>query len=171
MYVPIHSTKPAACSEFKEETVIGGQAVRLPGDINSAESLLKSLIDQRDDIMTLIPEARWDHKSFYRSPDSKEPPAPCAITLEKPDLLTWQNSTTHSSAFFSAKASPHTFHWKLLSKLWKTPTCQFQRSKAAIWVSLLRWDRRNLFADKDWAGLCFISAGRMVFSLGYPSFK
>jgi Beta-ketoacyl synthase, N-terminal domain len=70
------STKSAAHSGSKEDIVIVGQAVRLPGDINNAESLWKALIDQRDDIMTPIPEARWDHKSFYRHPDSKDPPAP-----------------------------------------------------------------------------------------------
>ena len=73
----------AARSEVKEDIVIVGQAIRLPGDINNAESLWKALIDQQDDIMTPIPEARWDHKSFYRPPDSKNPPATCDITLDK----------------------------------------------------------------------------------------
>jgi hypothetical protein len=72
----------AVRSELKEDIIIVGQAVRLPGDINNAESLWKALIDQRDDIMTSIPEARWDHKSFYRSQDSKNPPATCDITLD-----------------------------------------------------------------------------------------
>jgi hypothetical protein len=82
------STKSAAHSGSKEDIVIVGQAVRLPGDINNAESLWKALIDQRDDIMTPIPEARWDHKSFYRHPDSKDPPAPPpAISLLKRPVL------------------------------------------------------------------------------------
>ena len=59
------STTPAAHSELKEEIVIAGQAVRLPGDINNTESLWKALVDQQDNIMTPIPEAGWDHKSFY----------------------------------------------------------------------------------------------------------
>ena len=69
-------SKLAARSQLKEDVVIVGQAVRLPGDINNAEGLWKALIDQRDDIMTSIPEAIWDHKS----PDSKELPLP-AISL------------------------------------------------------------------------------------------
>lgn len=51
------STKPTARSELKEDIVIVGQAVRLPGDVSNAESLWKALIDQRSDIMTPIPEA------------------------------------------------------------------------------------------------------------------
>jgi Beta-ketoacyl synthase, N-terminal domain len=51
--------KLTARSQLKEDIVIVGQAVRLPGDINNAEGLWKALIDQRDDIMTPVPEARW----------------------------------------------------------------------------------------------------------------
>jgi hypothetical protein len=37
------STKPPAHPELKEDIVIVGQAVRLPGDINTPESLWKAL--------------------------------------------------------------------------------------------------------------------------------
>ncbi|KAF8151526.1 hypothetical protein B0H34DRAFT_132545 [Crassisporium funariophilum] len=77
------SAKTTRRSDFKEEIVIVGQAVRLPGDISTTDAFWKALIDQRDDIMTPIPAARWDHESFYRHPDSKDPPGPCDITLEK----------------------------------------------------------------------------------------
>jgi hypothetical protein len=43
----------------------------------------EALVDQQNDIMTSIPEARWDYKSFYGSPDSKDPPTTCDITLDK----------------------------------------------------------------------------------------
>ena len=54
------STEPtrAARSELKEDIVIVGQAVRLPGDINNADSLWKALIGQRDDIMLQLPRRR-----------------------------------------------------------------------------------------------------------------
>src|SRR5688572_25442157 len=65
------SIKVNPSTSTKEEIVIVGQAVRLPGDINTPESFWKALIDQRDDIMTPPPPSRWDHASFYRSPDSK----------------------------------------------------------------------------------------------------
>ncbi|KAF8953962.1 hypothetical protein BDZ97DRAFT_1929174 [Flammula alnicola] len=77
------STRVAPPTREREEIVIVGQAVRLPGDIDTPEGFWKALIDKREDIMTPVPASRWDHASFYRSPDSKEPPAPCDITLEK----------------------------------------------------------------------------------------
>ncbi|KAF8961019.1 hypothetical protein BDZ97DRAFT_2060308 [Flammula alnicola] len=77
------STRVAPPTREREEIVIVGQAVRLPGDIDTPEGFWKALIDKREDIMTPVPASRWDHASFYRSPDSKDPPAPCDITLEK----------------------------------------------------------------------------------------
>jgi hypothetical protein len=145
------SIKPAARSELKEDFIIVGQAVRLPGDINNAESLWKAPIGQRDDIMTPIPEARWDHKSFYRSPDSKNPPGPCNITLERAgfvDLAGFDHSK--SSEFLQQRFS--TFHptsdfrWKLLSKLWKMPVYPLRRLRVAIWASSLlpEWTKVTL---------------------------
>ncbi|KDR66936.1 hypothetical protein GALMADRAFT_232327 [Galerina marginata CBS 339.88] len=81
------STRVAPLSREKEDIVIVGQSVRLPGDINNAESFWKALIDQRDDLMTPVPPNRWDHASFYRAQDSKEPPAPCDITLDKAGFI------------------------------------------------------------------------------------
>ena len=60
------SAKPTARSALKEDIVIVGQVVCLPGDINNAEGLWKALIDQRDDIMTPTPEARGDPSEFLQ---------------------------------------------------------------------------------------------------------
>ena len=70
----------------QEEVVIVGQALRLPGDINTPESFWKALVDKRD-IMTPIPRDRWDHASFYRSPSSTAPVQTCDINFEKAGFI------------------------------------------------------------------------------------
>jgi hypothetical protein len=70
------STEPvqaAHSSELKEVINIVGQAVRLPGDINDAESLWQALIDQRDDIMTPIPEVTNPIYENRSTDDTKGP--------------------------------------------------------------------------------------------------
>lgn len=69
-----------------EEVVIVGQALRLPGDINTPESFWQVLMDKRD-IMTSVPPDRWDQASFYRSPSSTAPPQTCDITFEKAGFI------------------------------------------------------------------------------------
>ena len=150
------STKSAARSELKEDVVI---AVHLPKDINNSESLWKALIDQRDDIMTLIPEARWDHKSFYRHPDSKDPPGPCDITLEK-------------AGFVDLAGFVQNFFSRGLPCLPQHPTfvgIAFEAlENANILISKIKGSDMGgsvaagmdegyvklLFADKGWGGLC-----------------
>ena len=159
------STKPAARSELKEEIVIVGQAVRLPGDINNAESLWKALIDQRDDIMTPIPEARWDHKSFYRSPDSKEPPAPCDITLEKAgfiDLAGFDHSFFGISSAEAFHVSPNIrlsleIAFEALENA-NMPISKIKGSDMGVFVAAGMDEGyiKLLFADKGWGGLCLI---------------
>ena len=77
--------KPATIRS-QEEVVIVGQALRLPGDINTPESFWQALVDKRD-IMTPIPPDRWDQASFYRSPSSTAPPQTCDITFEKAGFI------------------------------------------------------------------------------------
>ncbi|KAF8962890.1 hypothetical protein BDZ97DRAFT_1920218 [Flammula alnicola] len=69
--------------QTKAEVVIVGQALRLPGDINTPESFWEALINKRDDIMARVPADRWDHDSFYRPPSSTSSPQICDITFEK----------------------------------------------------------------------------------------
>ncbi|KAF8900861.1 hypothetical protein CPB84DRAFT_1778561 [Gymnopilus junonius] len=84
------STRVSPLNHEKEEIVIVGQSIRLPGDIYNLESFWKALIDQRDDIATTVPPHRWDHASFYRAPDSKDPPGPCDITLERAGFIEYE---------------------------------------------------------------------------------
>lgn len=72
--------------QSREDVVIVGQALRLPGDINTPESFWQTLVDKRD-IMTPIPRDRWDQASFYRSPSSTAPPQTCDITFEKAGFI------------------------------------------------------------------------------------
>jgi acyl transferase domain-containing protein len=72
---------------LKEDIVIVGQAVRLPGDINNAESLWKAVIDQRDHwhIMTQFQKLEGITRVSTDRPDYnlKDPLATCDISLDK----------------------------------------------------------------------------------------
>ena len=156
------SNKAAARPELKEDIVIVGQAVRLPGDINNPESLWKALIDQRDDIMTPIPEARWDHKSFYRSPDSKDPPAPCDITLEKAGFIDLAGFDHSFFGISSAEAFYVSSNIRLLLEIAfkalesaNIPISKIKGSDMGVFVAAGMDEGyiKLLFADKGWGGL------------------
>jgi hypothetical protein len=149
---PSTESARAARSELKEDIIVG-QAVRLPEDINNAESLWKALIDQRDDIMTPIPEARWYHKSFYRSPDSKNPSATCDITLDKAGFVELAGFDHSFFGISSAEAFRVSLNIPLSMEIAfeALENANTRRSKAVIWVSSLLL---VLFADKGWGGLC-----------------
>jgi hypothetical protein len=70
-----------------EEIVIVGQAVRLPGDINTPDAFWDALIHKRDDLMTEAPRNRWDADSFYRSPNSTAPPQNSDIVFQKSGFI------------------------------------------------------------------------------------
>ena len=65
-----------------EEIMIVGQAVRLPGNINTAGAFWNALIHKRDGLMTEAPPDRWDD-SFYRPPNSTAPPQNGDIVFQK----------------------------------------------------------------------------------------
>jgi acyl transferase domain-containing protein len=73
-------------SQSQEDVVIVGQALRLPGDINTPDSFWQALVDKKD-IMTPVPLDRWDQASFYRSPLSTAPPQTCDISFEKAGFI------------------------------------------------------------------------------------
>ena len=159
------STEPsrAARSKLEEDIVIVGQAVRLPGDINNADSLWKALIDQRDDIMTPIPEARWDHKSFYRHPDSKNPPATCDITLDKAgfvELAGFDHSFFGISSAEAFHVSPNIrlsmeIAFEALENA-NIPISKIKGSDMGVFVAAGMDEGyiKLLFADKGWGGMC-----------------
>lgn len=70
-----------------EDIVIVGQSLRLPGQLNSPESFWEALISRRD-VMTSIPEKRWDHASFYQ-PDP-ERARPGDITFNRAGFVDFE---------------------------------------------------------------------------------
>ncbi|KAJ7127893.1 hypothetical protein C8R44DRAFT_616608 [Mycena epipterygia] len=80
------TTSESDSSSSSNDVVIVGQAVRLPGDLNTPESFWEALVDMREDLLIPIPAYRWDHSSFYRKP--AEPSGePCDITFEKAGFI------------------------------------------------------------------------------------
>lgn len=77
-------TRPQSLNS-NDEVVIIGQALRLPGDINSVSDFWSALCSKRTDIMTM--PTRWDHASFYRPPSISTPPRPCDISFEKAGFI------------------------------------------------------------------------------------
>ena len=163
------STRVAPPAHEKEEIVIVGQAVRLPGDINTPGSFWRALIDKREDIITPVPASRWDHASFYRAPDSKEPPAPCDITLEKAGFV---DSYSFDHAFFGI-SSAEAFHvspnirlsmeiaFEALENA-NIPPSKVKGSNMAVFVaaSMDEGYIKLLFADKGWGGALLRRLGR-----------
>lgn len=78
---------PSPLTSEKGDVVIVGQALRLPGDINTPKSFWEALVNKRDDIMTPVPPERWDHSSFYRDPASDSLPEICDIRFEKAGFI------------------------------------------------------------------------------------
>jgi acyl transferase domain-containing protein len=74
------SSYVSSCSlPTNEPIAIVGQALRLPGDIDSPASLWEALTAKRKDIMINTPEDRWDHASFNSGPGQ--------ITFEKSGFI------------------------------------------------------------------------------------
>ncbi|CAA7264464.1 unnamed protein product [Cyclocybe aegerita] len=143
----------------KEDIVIVGQAVRLPGDIDTPQSFWQALIDQRDDVITPVPESRWDHASFYRAPDSKDPPGPCDITLEKAG---WVDLAHFDHGFFGV-SSVEAYHMAPTIRLAleiafealesaNIPTSKIKGSQMGVFVATGMDEGyiKLLFADKGW---------------------
>jgi hypothetical protein len=85
------SSYASSCSSLpiNEPIAIVGQALRLPGDINSPTSLWEALTAKRKDIMINTPEDRWDHASFNSGPGQ--------ITFEKSGFI---DIASFDSTFF-----------------------------------------------------------------------
>lgn len=99
---PIDQPVPRSPAAPQGNTVvIVGQALRLPGDINTPEAFWDALINKRNDIITHIPPERWDHKSFYRSPSSTTTPEAGDITFEKAGFI---DATHYDNTFFGVSA-------------------------------------------------------------------
>ncbi|KAJ7666829.1 hypothetical protein DFH06DRAFT_1040341 [Mycena polygramma] len=67
------------------DVVIVGQAVRLPGDLDTPAAFWEALVDMREDLLVPIPQDRWDHASFLRQ--SGEPSMPGDISFSKAGFI------------------------------------------------------------------------------------
>jgi acyl transferase domain-containing protein len=76
------------------EVVIVGEALRLPGGLNTPSAFWTALVDRRSDLMTETPLDRWDHASFYTS--SSEP-KPGDITFKRSGFV---EISSFDNAFF-----------------------------------------------------------------------
>lgn len=142
--------------------VIVGQAVRLPGGLNSPESLWKALVEKRDDLMTPVPSDRWDHASFYRPPSSS-PHEPGDIIFEKAgfiDFASFDNSFFGISAPEAINISPAVrltleVAFDALENA-NIPVSRVKSSNMGVFVATgmdLGYDHL-LFSDRGYAGEC-----------------
>jgi hypothetical protein len=77
----LQSVSKSSDPDASTDVVIVGQAVRLPGDLNTPESFWKALVDMREDLLVPVPQDRWDHASFLQK--RGDPSKPGDITFEK----------------------------------------------------------------------------------------
>ncbi|PPQ99823.1 hypothetical protein CVT24_009617 [Panaeolus cyanescens] len=143
----------------KEDIVIVGQAVRLPGDINTPDGFWQALVDKREDIITPVPLSRWDHASFYRAPDCKDPPGPCDITLDRAGFI---EVASFDHSFFGI-SSAEAFHvcpnirlsmelaFEALENA-NIPISKIKGTDAGVFVAANMDEGyiKLLFADKGW---------------------
>lgn len=180
-YVDLVSLSDAVCSELglstltdptkiqdkplnkpiKEDIVIVGQSLRLPGNINTPELFWHALITKRDDIMTCVPENRWDQASFYRPPDSMSPAQAGDITFEKSGFI---DIMRFDAAFFGI-SPPEAFHVSPANRLAletafealedaNIPVSSLKGSSAGVFMASGLDEGYNhlLFADKGFSG-------------------
>lgn len=127
-------------SSMEKEVVIVGQAVRLPGEINTPESFWEALINKRKDIMVPIPADRWDHSSFYRSPSSTSPSKICDIIFEKAGFV----DVAHFDTNFFGISSPEALYISPSTRL--TLETVFEAlENACIPVSRLKGTKMGVF--------------------------
>ncbi|KAJ7440338.1 polyketide synthetase [Mycena galericulata] len=143
-------------SSSSDCVVIVGQAVRLPGDLNTPEAFWEALVDMREDLMVPIPTDRWDHASFYRKPGDAT--QPCDITFEKAGFV----DVAHFDNAFFGISSAEALSISPAIRLILETTFQALES-ANIPSSRLRGTDTGVFVgggvDSDYGHLMFASTG------------
>jgi acyl transferase domain-containing protein len=136
--------------------VIVGQAVRLPGDINTPEAFWEALVDMREDLLIPVPQDRWDHASFLRKPG--DPAKGGDITFEKAGFV---DVASFDNTFFGISA-PEAFSVVPASRLVLETTFQALEN-ANIPISRLKGTDTGVFAvgsmDHGYTQLMFASMG------------
>ncbi|KAF8217016.1 hypothetical protein K438DRAFT_2007710 [Mycena galopus ATCC 62051] len=139
-----------------EEVVIVGQAVRLPGDLNTPEAFWEALLGMREDLFVPVPQGRWDHASFYRKPG--DPAKPGDITFERAGFVEVES---FDNTFFGISA-PEAFSVSPSARLVLETTWQALEN-ANIPISRLKGTDTGVFAaasmDQGFTHLIFMSLG------------
>ncbi|KAF8190650.1 hypothetical protein K438DRAFT_1970946 [Mycena galopus ATCC 62051] len=150
------SVAPAADLGLLEEVVIVGQAVRLPGDLNTPDEFWEALVDMREDLLIPIPQDRWDHASFYRKPG--DPAKPGDITFERAGFVEVQS---FDNTFFGISA-PEAFSIAPSARLVLETTWQALEN-ANIPISSLKGTETGVFAaasmDQGYTQLIYETLG------------
>ncbi|KAF8216995.1 hypothetical protein K438DRAFT_1798123 [Mycena galopus ATCC 62051] len=146
----------AASLGSSEEVVIVGQAVRLPGDLNTPEAFWEALLGMREDLFVPVPQGRWDHASFYRKPG--DPAKPGDITFERAGFVEVES---FDNTFFGISA-PEAFSVSPSARLVLETTWQALEN-ANIPISRLKGTDTGVFAaapmDQGFTHLIFMSLG------------
>ncbi|KAF8217001.1 hypothetical protein K438DRAFT_2007702 [Mycena galopus ATCC 62051] len=146
----------AAGLSSSEEVVIVGQAVRLPGDLNTPEAFWEALLGMREDLFIPVPQGRWDHASFYRKPG--DPAKPGDITFERAGFVEVES---FDNTFFGISA-PEAFSVSPSARLVLETTWQALEN-ANIPISRLKGTDTGVFAaasmDQGFTHLIFMSLG------------
>ncbi len=164
---PVHQAFPRSPRTPSENTVvIVGQALRLPGKINTPEALWDALINKREDIITHIPPERWDHKSFYRPPSSKAVPEAGDITFDKAGLI---DATHYDNTFFGISAPEALFVPPAIRLILETVFEAFEN--AYIPISKVKGTNMGVFVgsglDVDYHHLLYEEKGFQTYSRFY----
>ena len=114
----------------------------------------------------IIPEDRWHHKSFYRPPDSKNPPATCDITLDKAGFVELAGFDHSFFGISSAEAFHVSNNIRLSMEIAfealenaNIPISKIKGSDMGVFVAAGMDEGyiKLLFADKGWGGLWLAS--------------
>ncbi|KAF8125679.1 hypothetical protein K438DRAFT_1891701 [Mycena galopus ATCC 62051] len=160
----LRSVARTAALDLSEEVVIVGQAVRLPGDLNTPEAFWEALVDMRQDLLIPVPQDRWDHASFYRKPG--DPAKPCDIAFERAGFVEIES---FDNTFFGI-SPPEAFSVSPSARLVLETTWQALEN-ANIPMSRLKGTDTGVFAaasmDQGYAKLMFVSLGFETYTRFY----
>ncbi|KAJ7040667.1 hypothetical protein C8F04DRAFT_1391530 [Mycena alexandri] len=98
--VPPRPFSPQGSGTGLEDIVVVGQAVRLPGDLNTPESFWEALVDMRENLLIPVPQDRWDHASFLKRPGARSEPGD--ISFERAGFV---EIASFDNAFFGISSA------------------------------------------------------------------
>ncbi|KAJ7482732.1 hypothetical protein FB451DRAFT_1235938 [Mycena latifolia] len=148
--------------DSSSDVVIVGQAIRLPGDLNTPESFWEALVDMREDLLVPMPSDRWDHASFFRKPGDPSG-EPCDINFEKAGFV---EIAHFDNAFFGISSAEALFVIPAVRLVLETTFKALEN--ANIPSSRLRGSETGVFVaggiDNGYLQLLFASMGFGAYS-------